>query len=128
MELRLDDSKVNYERQAYSFFQLLGDFGGFNDALIFLVGNFTALYGSRMFSASIASTLPTEKRENRHQENEEILLGKIDNDTEFVLQREDIKVIKKSIKATKVYEETPFWKALCYMRYFCKKDEHMRLQ
>ena len=76
--IRLDNNKVNYERQAYSFFKLLGDFGGFNDALIFLVGNFTALYGSRMFSASIASTLPIEKRKKRHQEKEERLREKIE--------------------------------------------------
>ena len=41
---------------------LLGDFGGFNDAIIFLVSTLFARYSAQMFEASIAATLNNATR------------------------------------------------------------------
>ena len=42
----LSTKKKSYEREAYTILELLGDFGGFNDALLMLVGLVTSFYSS----------------------------------------------------------------------------------
>ena len=42
----LSTSKKEYEREAYTILELLGDFGGFNDALLLLVGIISSFYSS----------------------------------------------------------------------------------
>ena len=60
----MGSKKKTILRQAYTFLDLLGDFGGFNDALFFFGGIFLASYSSRMFMSSIAAELPI-KSSNR---------------------------------------------------------------
>ena len=38
--------KTYYEREAYTFLELLGDFGGFNDALFLIIGTISSFYAS----------------------------------------------------------------------------------
>ena len=47
-----------YEREAYTILNLLGDFGGFTDALVLIISLFTSVYSARMFNAAIAAELP----------------------------------------------------------------------
>ena len=54
----LTPNKVIQSRQAYTFMGLLGDFGGFNDALLLILGLVGSLYSSRMYLASVAAELP----------------------------------------------------------------------
>ena len=42
----LSTSKKEYVREAYTFLTLLGDFGGFNDALVMLVGILSSFYSA----------------------------------------------------------------------------------
>ena len=56
--------KTILKRQAYTFMDLLGDFGGFNDALFFFGTLLFTAYSSKMFMASIATELPS------HQSNQ----------------------------------------------------------
>ena len=58
----MSDNITYYERKAYTFMDLLGDFGGFNDAIIFIVSTVFATYSARMFEASIATTLNNATR------------------------------------------------------------------
>ena len=58
----MGDNKSIYKREAYTILSLLGDFGGFADALVLLIGLITSFYSARMFTAAIASELPY----NRH--------------------------------------------------------------
>ena len=50
----LGNKKMYYEREAYTFLELLGDFGGFNDALFLIIGTLSSFYASQMYQASIA--------------------------------------------------------------------------
>ena len=43
---QLSTSKKAYERQAYTILELLGDFGGFNDAMVMLVGLVVSFYNA----------------------------------------------------------------------------------
>ena len=56
--IQMGDNKSIYKRQAYTILSLLGDFGGFVDALVLLLGLFARFYGAKMFLASISSELP----------------------------------------------------------------------
>ena len=48
---KLADTRYKYERAPYTFFVLLGDFGGFQGAIIMLPGYLMSLYTSRMFQS-----------------------------------------------------------------------------
>ena len=47
--INLDDRLINYEREAYTVFTLLGDLGGFNSAIIILPAYLLNIYSERMF-------------------------------------------------------------------------------
>ena len=53
--LALDSKVTTSKRRAYTIMNLLGDFGGFNDAIIFIIGTFLSAYSARMFESSIAT-------------------------------------------------------------------------
>ena len=55
--LLMSESVSYSERRAYTFMDLLGDFGGFNDAIVFIVSSVFASYGARMYEDSIAKRL-----------------------------------------------------------------------
>ena len=57
-EIFLSKKKNSYERQPYTIFALLGDFGGFNGAILGFASFFLSFYSSRMFSASLLEDLP----------------------------------------------------------------------
>ena len=56
----MGNQKKIMKRQAYSFMDVLGDFGGFNDALFFFGSLSLASYSSKIYQASIAAELPTK--------------------------------------------------------------------
>ena len=58
----MSDRVTYHERKAYTFMDLLGDFGGFNDAIIFIVSTLFAGYSARMFEASISTKLDNATR------------------------------------------------------------------
>ena len=53
----MSNQKNFYSRSAYTFLTLLGDFGGFNDAIVFLISLFMGGYSAKMYAAQIASEL-----------------------------------------------------------------------
>ena len=53
--IRLSSNKKVEKRQAYTILDLLGDFGGFNDAVYFLLSIPMSIYSSSMYSKHIAS-------------------------------------------------------------------------
>ena len=54
----MGDNKSVYRREAYSVLSLLGDFGGFTDALALIFGLFASIYSAKMFNAEIAGQMP----------------------------------------------------------------------
>ena len=49
LEITLADTRSFYERSQYTLFTLMGDFGGFNAAIIALPAFFMNFYTARMF-------------------------------------------------------------------------------
>ena len=60
IEISLTNEKNFYQRKAYTFLTLLGDFGGFNDAIIFLINAFMGIYSAKMYLAQISSELASD--------------------------------------------------------------------
>ena len=55
----LDNNKDYYERRAYTFLKLLGDFGGFNASIRFLISLLLSSYSAKMYMASIVNQITT---------------------------------------------------------------------
>ena len=49
IELKMTNIKHIHKREAYSFFDLLGDFGGFYDALFLLIGSLSTFYSAKAY-------------------------------------------------------------------------------
>ena len=54
----MGNNKSIYKREAYTALSLLGDFGGFTDALALIFGLFASVYSTKMFNAAIAQEIP----------------------------------------------------------------------
>ena len=52
--IELSDTRSTYKREPYSFFALLGDFGGFNGAIIMFPALIMSFYTPRMYAAAVA--------------------------------------------------------------------------
>ena len=54
----MTNSKVIHSRQAYTLFDLLGDFGGFNGSVVMIIGFVITAYSARMYQDQIAREIP----------------------------------------------------------------------
>ena len=64
----MGDNKSIYKREAYTILSLLGDFGGFTDALALIIGLFVSFYSAKMFTAAIAQELPYSDRSKQSEQ------------------------------------------------------------
>ena len=51
--LILSNKQYSYERSAYTVLALIGDFGGFNGAILFLLNALIKLYSQLLFKAEL---------------------------------------------------------------------------
>ena len=49
--IQITNNRNVYKRTAYSLLGVLGDFGGFNDAIVFLISLFMSSYSAKMYAA-----------------------------------------------------------------------------
>ena len=56
--IEMSQKKNFYTRNAYTLLSLLGDFGGFNDAIVFLISILMSSYSAKMYAAQITAELP----------------------------------------------------------------------
>ena len=66
----LGPNKTYRIRKAYNFFDVLGDFGGFNESLFLIIGYASLLYSSKIYKASIAEELSYQDRKFSGSTNE----------------------------------------------------------
>ena len=69
------NSKVE-SRQAYTLFELLGDFGGFNDAIYFLLSLPMGFYSSAMYNQHVASLFRYKKKSRKKAPSDQERLSK----------------------------------------------------
>ena len=66
LKLQLADIKRYNERQVYQIMSLFGDFGGFNDGILFLPAIVMSIYNSKMFSKAVSTLFPVKHRHGDH--------------------------------------------------------------
>ena len=64
--------KLLHERKAYTFMQLLGDFGGFNGSIMMISGFLMSFYSSAMFKDSISKEIPVQSDTPSHKVRQHI--------------------------------------------------------
>ena len=62
LSVRVSDVRYEYERHDYTFFDLLGDFGGFIDGLTLIAYGLTKSYSKNMFQGSFLEKFPVNDR------------------------------------------------------------------
>ena len=71
VQFKLSNKRNTYERQSYTLFQLLGDIGGFNGAVIIFPSIVMRSFSGMMFQHSIAKQVPIRKpKKKKNRENE----------------------------------------------------------
>ena len=105
---------------------LLGDFGGFNDATIMIVGFIMSYYSARMFLAEIASGIPYSRVGENHDQISS-LKDKIQSEDAKPLDKADLETFGSAVNQLE-YLKTPFYKALFYFDCICRRDRHKRVQ
>ena len=65
VEFILSNKKHILERQVYTLFALIGDFGGFNGAIIIFPSLFMSFYSSSLFHASLLEDLPVRQAKKK---------------------------------------------------------------
>ena len=60
-ELHLSNKHYSHERSAYTFLALIGDFGGFNGAILLFLNALMTLYSELLFKADLIKEVPVRK-------------------------------------------------------------------
>ena len=58
----MTNNKVIITRQAYSVFDILGDFGGFNGSIFMILSTIFTAYSARIYHDKIAKEIPLERK------------------------------------------------------------------
>lgn len=69
LSLELAATQRFAERQAYTFFTLLGDVGGFNGAIIMLPAYMMSWYSAKMFQDSLLQEIPVKTKRRPREKN-----------------------------------------------------------
>ena len=106
---------------------LLGDFGGFNDGVLFLPAILMAFYNSKMFYSDTATLLPIKHRHKARA-------GMTSTEERFAsedslganLIQDDVDNISSEAKVAQV--KTNSWiKSLCCCFMICKRNRRLRM-
>ena len=54
-----------YERESYNLMMMIGDFGGFNGAIMIVPTLFMGLYNSSMYQYEVTSEIPTKRKSSK---------------------------------------------------------------
>ena len=90
--IRLSDTKRSHERQVYTYMMLLGDFGGFNAAVLSIPAIFMGFYAEKMFKAAVLEEIPVKYKSDKNS-NINSIQEKFANDDDAkgqVLDKKDI--------------------------------------
>ena len=68
----MSEKKNYYERKAYTFMDLLGEFGGYNGSLLMICSFFVSFYSAKMYSSSVANQLPYRNKKFKKANKEKL--------------------------------------------------------
>ena len=120
--VKLSSIKKVEMRQAYTILDLLGDFGGFNDAVYFLLSIPMGIYSSSMYSKHIASSFRLQSQPDSERSSRS---GSIENriSSQEASQKSLINELKRDRSKDSIH--LSFIKALFYCNCLCKRDKKL---
>ena len=117
LEVSLGDTKKVYERTAYTLFTLLGDFGGFNGAIIIFPAYLMSQFSSNKYSQAVYKGVHIRKTKKKQSVNQTTLRNQLASGAPL-----DTRLIHETIKG-QVHPKPKFsvWSSLRIMN-VCKRD------
>ena len=117
-----------YGRSKYTLFEMIGDLGGFNGAIILFPAYFMSLYSSLMFQKDTTEEAPVynhapkdhKKPKSKHELSKKVLEG------QETLSQEDVRNIFEQVKRISRHS-IPFWSSLCNFCGAHKRSKRSRL-
>ena len=122
----LSDIEKTFEREVYTFMAVLGDFGGFNDGIVFIPAILMSIYSNKMYLMSLFALLPV-KRVGNSKIRDEMNDRCSDAQPTFQLTHVDTELLSEESKQMNL-KKNSWCKNLCYTRFFCKRDRGVLLQ
>ena len=123
------DKKVE-KRSAYTLLQLLGDFGGFNDAIYFLLSLPMGAYSSAMYSRHVASFFKSRSnRKGKKSRESDDAVSKICTNRRpqpTLSLDEKSKIFSSMVASAEQNIRIAFFKALCYFTWLCRRDKQLK--
>ena len=105
---------------------LLSDFGGFNDALFFIVSTLISAFSARMYESSLSSEIWNQTKSLKKQDKINNLRSKIVSQENFELNQSNYATLQRVIEHGSEQLKIPMWKMLCYFKLCCRKDGKYR--
>jgi len=68
----MTNDKLLITRQAYSVFDILGDFGGFNGSVFMILSTIFKVYSARIYRDQIAKKIPFKRKKLSPQTEQDI--------------------------------------------------------
>ena len=127
VRIELSDIRNSQSRSPYTVFILLGDFGGFQGAIILIPSFLMSLYSSRMFERSLASDVPLNLTKNRSKVH--LKAGKVvaSAKSSHGLLSRDISDIRQSIKGV-TRLKLSIIATLFKCKWFCKQNQEQKFK
>ena len=72
IKIEMTTQKIIQFRQAYTLFDLLGDFGGFNGSVLMILSSLMTAYSARIYRDQIAREIPLQRKNFSHSTKQEI--------------------------------------------------------
>ena len=116
--LEMSNIKHIHKREAYTFFDLIGDFGGFNDAMFLLIGLVITFYSAKAYENKIASELPVVNKKIKptlaanFDRFRSKFSGEDVDEPITSLDQDDCRVLTKAVKVGTKTAKLPFWRAI----------------
>ena len=109
---------------------LLGDYGGFNGAIVFLLSFLMTSYSANLYESAIAGELKYQQREKntsqKHRKtNFNHLRAKLERQSSFRLDKDDLNLVSEALSNVKNLKAS-FWRALCHIKLCCVKDKEIK--
>ena len=97
IDFMMNTRKVTQSRKAYTFFDLISDFGGFNDAIFLVFGTLMGFYSSHAYQVETTKDFKVRDAKASPQDDKtEELISRINCRSRFVLGPVDLRTMHKA--------------------------------
>ena len=126
VDFKMNSRKVTQSRKAYTFFDLISDFGGFNDAMFLVFGTLMGFYSSHAYRVETTNDFKVrDARASAQDDGTEELRSRINRRSRFVLGPVDLRTMHNAFLQADWFKPS-FYRA--YLPSLCLPNKHDRVQ